>query len=85
MTGAKEVRLMTDAEWLILCGVLLIMVVICVIAVAYLDYQASKLRKENKLLHRVLKDYYKLEDMSRNAARAMAREAERSSWLPPGW
>lgn len=85
MTVAEEVRLMTDVEWLILCGLLLILVLICAIVAAYLDHQVSKLRKENKLLRRVLEDYYWLEDGSKSAARAMTRETERSSWLPPGW
>lgn len=76
---------MTDVEWLILCGFFLIMVAICLIMVIYLDYQVSKLRKENKLLHRVLEDYFKLENGCIRAAQAMLRETGCTNWSPSGW
>lgn len=85
MAGTEGVRLMADVEWLVLCGLLLIAVVICLIAVAYLDYQVSKLRKDNKFLRRVLDDYFRLEDGAKRAAQAINREAGRASWIPPGW
>lgn len=85
MSGAEEVRLMTDAEWLILCGLFLTIIVISLIMIAYLDHQVSKLRKENRLLHRVLSDSIQLENSRIRAAQAMLREAGHASWLPPGW
>lgn len=85
MSGAEGVRLMTDVGWLILSGFFLIMVAICLIIVIYLDYQVSKLRKENNLLHRVLEDYFKLENGRIRAAQAMLCETGCANWPPSGW
>lgn len=86
MTGTEEAVLMlTATELQILFGIFLAVVVVLLIVIGCLDYQVSKLRKDNKLLRRVLEDYYRLEDGRIRAAQAMAREAERASWMPPGW
>lgn len=85
MTGAKEMVLVSSTKLLVLFGIFLAVVVVLLIVIGCLDYEVSKLRKDNKMLHRVLEDYYRLEDGRIRAAQAINREAERASWLPPGW
>lgn len=85
MTGAEEMVLVSSTKLLVLFGIFLAVVVVLLIVIGCLDYEVSKLRKDNKMLHRVLEDYYRLEDGRIRAAQAINREAERASWLPPGW
>lgn len=86
MSGTKETVLwLTTTELLALFGIFFAVVMILLIVIDCRDHQVSELRRENKLLHRVLEDYYRLEDGGKRAARAIARETGRASWLPPGW
>lgn len=76
---------MSEACFVLLSSILVTVAVILLITACCFYEEICKLRKDNKLLRRVLEEYYQLEDGSKRAARAMAREAKRSSWLPPEW
>ena len=80
----ETMLLISTTELLILFGIFLAVVVVLLIVIGCLDYQVSKLRKENKLLHRVLEDYFRLEDGRVRASRTIASEVKRATWLPPG-
>lgn len=86
MSGTKETVLwLTTTELLALFCIFFAVVMILLIVIDCRDHQVSELRQENKLLHRVLEDYYQLEDRSIRAAQAINREVSHSSWLPPEW
>lgn len=85
MASTEKMVLVESTKLLTLFGIFFAIALFLLIVICCLDHQVSKLRRENKLLRRVLEDYYRLEDGRIRASRAMAREAERSGWLPSGW
>ena len=76
---------MTEACFVLLSSILVTVALILLIITCCFYEEIRKLRKENKLLLRTLEDFYQLEDGSKRAARAIARETGHASWLPPGW
>lgn len=76
---------MAETDFWLLLGALIAIVVLFLIAAGYFDYKVSKLRKENKLLRRVLEDYFWLEDERIHALRKIIREADHVSRSPTGW
>lgn len=64
--------------------IIALIVIILLFMVVFLDYEVIKLRRDNKLLRRVLEDYFRLEDGSKRTALAILREAE-ANQMPPGW
>jgi len=75
---------MTENQLLIVIGGFIVMTVIHLVIIAYLDYEVNRLRRDNKLLNRVLEDYFRLGDGSKRTAQAILREAE-ANQIPPGW
>ena len=71
---------MADADYLVLVGIFALVVLF--VTVFYLDYKISKLRRENKLLRRVLEDYFRLVDGRICASQKIARELSRVSKSP---
>lgn len=76
---------MEETVFGVLLGTFIAVVVLFLIAVGYFDYQVSRLRKENKLLRRVLEDYFQLEDEHIHALGEITREADRANLPPTGW
>lgn len=75
---------MTEKQLLIIIGGFIVMAVIHLVIIAYLDYEVNRLRRDNKLLSRILEDYFQLSDGSKRTAQAILREAE-ANQMPPGW
>jgi len=75
---------MTENQLLIVIGSFIVMTVISLVIIAYLDYEVNRLRRDNKLLRRILEDYFWLENKSKRTAQAILREAE-ANQMPPGW
>ncbi len=76
---------MTEKQLLIVIGGFIVMIIIFLAIIGYLDYEVNRLRRDNKLLSRVLEDYFRLEDGSKRTAQAILREADYTSQLPPEW
>lgn len=76
---------MTEKQLLIVISGFIVMIVISLAIIAYLDYEVIKLRRDNKLLRRVLEDYFRLEDGSKRTAQAILREADYASQRLPEW
>ncbi len=76
---------MTEKQLLIVIGGFIVMIVISLAIIGYLDYEVNRLRQDNKLLRRVLEDYFRLEDGSKRTAQAILREADYASQRPPEW
>lgn len=76
---------MAETDFWLLLGTLIAIVVLFLIAASYFDYKVSKLRKENKLLRRVLEDYFQLEDEHIHALGEITREADRANLPTTGW
>jgi len=76
---------MTENQLLIVIGGFIVMAVIHLVIIAYLDYEVSRLRRDNKLLSRILEDYFQLSDGSKRTAQAILREADYASQMPPEW
>lgn len=75
---------MTENQLLIVIGSFIVMTVISLVIIAYLDYEVNRLRRDNKLLRRILEDYFQLSDGSKRTAQAILREVE-ANQMPPGW
>ncbi len=76
---------MTEKQLLIVIGGFIVMIVISLAIIAYLDYEVNRLRRDNKLLRRVLEDYFRLEDGSKRTTQAILREADYASPISPEW
>ncbi len=76
---------MREKQLLIVIGGFIVMIVISLAIIAYLDYEVNRLRQDNKLLRRVLKDYFRLEDGSKRTSQAILREADYASPISPEW
>lgn len=69
---------------LVIWAILVLFVLVLVAMVTVLDNKVAKLSRDNKLLRRVLEDYFQLEDSSMRSARSIAREVEHFNWMSSG-
>ncbi len=74
---------MTESQWVVLT--IALVVIILLFMVVFLDYEVIKLRRDNKLLRRVLEDYFRLEDGSKRTTQAILQEADYASQISPEW
>lgn len=69
---------------LVIWAILVLFVLVLGSMVTFLDAKVAKLSRDNKLLRRVLEDYFQLEDSSMRSARSIAREVEHFNWMSSG-
>ena len=63
--------------------VCLAIIITLTIAVCYIEAENARLRRENRLLRRVLKDYQRLEQAGLDAYAALERETQRQMGNSP--